>query len=93
MDRVKIFSRLMSFTKLSACDTIYDIGHHSNVIYFIKSGSIQMESIVEIEHLVKFPTSYNTWEVKKTKSFADFEVRKFHAGEVFGHQEVIEFEI
>jgi hypothetical protein len=93
LDRVKIFSRLMSFTKLSACDTIYDIGHHSNVIYFIKSGSIQMESIVEIEHQVKYPTSYNTWEVKKTKSLADYEVRKFHAGEVFGHQEVIEYEI
>ena len=40
LDRVKLFSRLMSFTKLSACNTIYDIGHHSNVIYFIKSGSI-----------------------------------------------------
>jgi len=36
-----------------------------------------MESIVEIEHQVKFPTSYNTWEVKKTKSLADYEVRKF----------------
>jgi hypothetical protein len=54
----------MSFTKFSACDMIYDIGQSSNVMYFIKKGSIQMESIVEIEHQVKFPTSMNSWEVK-----------------------------
>ena len=64
LDRVKVFNRLMSFTKFSACDMIYDIGHSSNVMYFIKKGSIQMESIVEIEHQVKFPTSMNSWEVK-----------------------------
>lgn len=52
-----------------------------------------MDSICEIEHINKFPTSNNTWEEKKTKIKTEFEVRKFQAGDVFGHQEIFEFEI
>lgn len=49
-----------------------------------------MISQVELEFVNKCPTGFNSWEVKTTKMLVQFPVRKFTAGEVFGHQELVE---
>lgn len=46
---------------------MYDIDQSSDVIYFLKQGSVMMESVVEIDNKNRHPTGKNSWELKTTK--------------------------
>ena len=52
LELVKQFNRVMGHSKYSPGDVVYELGQGPDVIYFIKSGSVQMSSKIQIEQKV-----------------------------------------
>lgn len=80
----------MSQTKYSPGDVVYEAGQSSDVMYFIKQGSIMMESVIEIDHINRLPIGKHSSEQITTKFKVGYQVKKFVSGQIFGHQEIIE---
>lgn len=43
---------------------IYKAGDIANVFYIVRAGKLHMESVVEVENTIRYPTGVHQWECK-----------------------------
>ena len=67
---------------------IYKAGDVANVFYIVRSGTLYMESVIEIENSVRYPIGPRKWEYKKITRKLSYRVKEFKVGDMFGHEEI-----
>lgn len=68
---------------------IYDIGSDAETFFIVREGCLQHETLIETEHLIKYPVDAANWLVeRRTKKFV-FKIQDLGIGDFFGHEEIL----
>ena len=55
----------MDIVYLNCGDSVYNIGHHSDSFYIVRSGELSMTTDISVLGYNHCPTGHSLWEQKK----------------------------
>ena len=72
-----------------AGDIVYDMGQPAQTFYIIKSGELDVETVIQQQRSIKIPINDTAWEIKRQTKILQYRIRTLCAGDYFGHQEML----
>ena len=70
-------------------EKIYDIDSQSNSFYILQEGHIELQIIIEIEKINKWPIGPKSWNIRKVKKKYAVKLKDLKDGQYFGEFEVL----
>jgi len=68
---------------------VYKQGDESSVFYMIRKGSVQVETIIDIDEYNRYPIDIKTWEIVKTTKRIRYKIEELGKAQIFGHNELV----
>ena len=68
---------------------LYDQGNDTEGVYIVKSGTLQVHSIVEIDNFRQYPISNFSWEIERTTNTVKCLLGTLKVGSIFGFLEIL----
>ena len=83
------FNKEIGIKTYQASECVYAQGDKGNEMFIVRSGTLFMEVIIEVEQYQKHPIGRKKWELTTTVRKFIYRVRTLEAGDIFGHEELI----
>ena len=89
-NKIQQFSSSLVKVCFKSGDTIYDFQEESKVFYIIKSGKIELQTIIEIEQSNRWPVNFREWKTRKVITRYIYPIKQLEKNHFFGQYEFIQ---
>ena len=74
--KLQNFNKELTLKTYNPGDFIYRQGDDSSVFYIIKRGSVQVDTVIEVDEYNRYPIGPQKWEIVKTTKKIRYKVKE-----------------